>query len=278
MAIHIVTDSISCLPAGYAEEHGIKVVPIRVSVDGVSYREGLEMSSDTFYEKQRAGAKVSTTQASPEEFRAVYEELLTVPGDQVLSIHVSSAMSGTLNSAYSAAEQTDPTRVRIYDSRMAALGLGFMVMHAAALASRGATVEDLVAALDAMLPRIHIYFLVGSLKYLIEGGRIGKAAGVAASVLQIRPILTVKDGIVDVFERPRTMRTARDRLVALIDQGVVRGLERIAFQYTGNRSETEALRREFSTRTGIPSLLTPIGPGVGCHTGPDTMGVILVDA
>jgi len=115
------------------------------------------------------------------------------------------------------------------------------------------------------------------MKYLIEGGRIGKAAGVAASILQIKPILTVKDGIVDVFERPRTMRTARDRMWAIIDQAVVRGIEHIGFHYAGNRVEVEAMQAEFTKRTGIPSTISQLGPVVGCHTGPETVAVVIVD-
>lgn len=277
MGIHIVTDSTSCLPVGFAEQHGLPVVLLKVSVDGVFFREFAEISPDVFYAKQRAGARAGTTQPGPEDFVRVYTRLLADPHDEVLSVHVSSAMSGTLNSAYIAAEQTDPERVHLYDVRTSGLGLGFMVMHAVKLVAGGASVDAVTTMLDAMQPRTHVYFLVGTMKYLMEGGRIGKAAGVAASILQIKPILTVKDGIVDVFERPRTMRTARDRMWAIIDQAVVRGIEHIAFHYAGNRAEVEAMQTEFTKRTGIPSVLSQLGPVVGCHTGPETLGVVIVD-
>ena len=277
MAIRIVTDSTSYLPIGWAEKHDLPVVLLKVSVDGVFFREFAEISPDAFYAKQSAGAKAGPTQPGPEDFIAVYTRLLANPNDEVLSIHVSSAMSGTLNSAYIAAEQTDPGRVHLYDVRTSGLGLGFMVMQAVKLAEGGADIDRIITMLDGMQPRTHIYFLVGTMKYLIEGGRIGRAAGVAASILQIKPILTVKDGIVDVFERPRTMRTARDRMWALIDQAVVRGIEHIGFHYAGNRAEVEAMQTEFTKRTGIPSILTQLGPVVGCHTGPETMAVVIVD-
>jgi DegV family protein with EDD domain len=277
MALHIVTDSTSYLPEGFAEKHDLPVMLLKVSVDGVFFREFAEISPDTFYAKQKAGAKSGTTQPGPEDFIAIYTRLLQNPEDEVLSIHVSSAMSGTLNSAYIAAEQTDPKRVHLYDVRTSGLALGFMVMSAVRLVESGTDVDGIIKMLDGMQPRTHLYFLVGTMKYLIEGGRIGKAAGVAASILQIKPILTVKDGIVDVFERPRTMRTARDRMWALIDQAVVRGIESIGFHYAGNRAEVEAMRSEFSKRTGIPSAISQLGPVVGCHTGPETMAVVIVD-
>src|SRR5450756_607970 len=115
MAIHIVTDSTSCLPTGFAEQHDLPVVPLKVSVDGVFFREFAEISPDAFYAKQKAGAKSGTTQPGPEDFIAVYTRLLANPDDEVLSIHLSSATSGTLNSAHIAAEQTDSKRIHLYD-------------------------------------------------------------------------------------------------------------------------------------------------------------------
>jgi DegV family protein with EDD domain len=277
MALRIVTDSTSYLPEGFAQKHSLPVVPLKVSVDGVFFREFVEITPDAFYAKQKAGARSGTTQPGPEDFIAIYSELLQDPKDTVLSIHLSSAMSGTLNSAYIAAEQTDAERIHLYDVRTSGLGLGFMVMSAVRMAEHGAGVSEILAMLDRMQARTHIYFLVGTMKYLIEGGRIGKAAGVAASILQIKPILTVRDGIVDVFERPRTMRTARDRMWALIDQAVVKGIESIGFHYAGNKAEVEAMQAEFSRRTGITSVLSQLGPVVGCHTGPETMAVVIVD-
>jgi DegV family protein with EDD domain len=152
-----------------------------------------------------------------------------------------------------------------------------MVMSALRMAERGADVADITSMLDGMRPRLRIYFLVETMKYLIEGGRVGKAAGVAASILQIKPILTVKEGIIDVFDRPRTIKTARNRIQMLIDEAVARGIESIGFHYAGNKAEVEALQLEFSRRTGIPSTLSQVGAGVGCHTGPETMGVVIVD-
>ena len=278
MTLHIVTDSDSGLSEQMSDNPGLSVVPMKVSVDGVFFRDFTEIAPDEFYGKQRSGAKCGTTQPSPQDFVSVYNGLLQSPDDEVLSIHVSSAMSSTLgSSAYVASQQVDPERIHLYDSRMIGLGQGFMVMSALRMAERGADLEDIITALNGMQPRIHIYFLVETMKYLIEGGRIGEAAGVAASILQIKPILTVKDGIIDVFDRPRTIRTARNRMQILIDEAVVRGIESIGFHYAGNRAEVEAMQLEFSRRTGTPSTLSQVGAGVGCHTGPETVGVVIVD-
>lgn len=278
MAVHIVTDSDSCLSEQVAGNPGLSIVPVKASVDGVFFRDFTEITPHEFYAKQRSGAKCGTTQPGPEDFVSVYNRLLENPRDEVLSIHVSSAMSSTLSSsAYVASQQVDPTRVHLYDSRSIGLGQGFMVMSALRMAERGADVADITSMLDGMRPRLRIYFLVETMKYLIEGGRVGKAAGVAASILQIKPILTVKEGIIDVFDRPRTLKTARNRIQMLIDEAVARGIESIGFHYAGNKAEVEAIQLEFSRRTGIPSTLSQVGAGVGCHTGPETMGVVIVD-
>ncbi len=277
MSIHIVTDSTSYLPGGYAEQHGIDVVPLRITIDGVLYREFVDIASDQFYMRQRSGAKAVTSQPGPEDFVGLYKRLSQSPKDEVLNIHISSLMSGTLNSANAAVAMTESERVTLYDSRTTGLGLGFMVMEAVRLAETGATVPDIVAALDAMQSRIHIYFLVGTLEYLVAGARIGKAAGVAGSILQIKPILTIKDGMIDVYDRPRTMRAARERIWALIDAAVGHGVEYVGFHYAGNRAEVEALQQEFERRTGIPSVLSQLGPVVGGNTGPETLGVVIVD-
>lgn len=115
------------------------------------------------------------------------------------------------------------------------------------------------------------------MKYLVEGGRISKAAGAAASMLQIKPILTVKDGIIDVFDRPRTIRTGRDRMWALIDQSVLRGIERIGFHYGANQGEMESFKREFMPRYNLPSILTQLSPVVGTYSGPDMVGVVFTE-
>ncbi|RIE05958.1 DegV family protein [Candidatus Cryosericum terrychapinii] len=277
VSIHIVTDSTSYLPGGYADQHGIDVVPLRVTIDGVLYREFVDIASDQFYVRQKSGAKAVTSQPGPEDFVGLYKRLLQNPEDEVLSIHISSLMSGTLNSAHAAAAMIESQQVVLYDSRMSGLGLGFMVMEAAHLAETGAAVSDIVAALDAMQARIHIYFLVGTLEYLVAGARIGKAAGVAGSILQIKPILTIKDGMIDVYDRPRTMRVAREHLWVLIDDAVGHGVEYVGFHYAGNRAEVEALQQEFERRTGIPSILSQLGPVVGGNTGPETLGVVIVE-
>ena len=276
MAIHIVTDSTACLPQGYAEEHGVTVVALRVSLDGVYFRDGIDITNDEFYRRLVAGAKAGSTQPSPDEFASAYRAILDKdPEGDIVSIHISSRLSGTLNAALTGRNQLDTVHVRLVDTWNAGLGTGFPTIRAVELAGAGAPLGQVVAEVEALCLRTHVYFVLDSLKYFERGGRIGKAAAIAASVLKIKPILTFIEGVTDVVDRPRTKKVALERLSAIIDKHVQKGVEYIGFQYATNRAEVEDFQREFTSRHNLPSILTQLGPVVGSQSGPDIVGVII---
>jgi len=276
MAIHIVTDSTACLPQAYVEEHGVTVVPLRVSLDGEYFRDGIDITNDEFYRRLVAGAKAGSTQPSPDEFASAYRAILDKdPEGDIVSIHISSRLSGTLNAALTGRNQLDTVHVRLVDTWNAGLGTGFPVMRAVELAGAGAPLGQVVAEVEALCLRTHVYFVLDSLTYFERGGRIGKAAAIAASVLKIKPILTFIEGVTDVVDRPRTKKVALERLSAIIDKHVQKGVEYIGFQYATNRAEVEDFQREFTSRYNLPSILTQLGPVVGSQSGPDIVGVII---
>jgi DegV family protein with EDD domain len=119
--------------------------------------------------------------------------------------------------------------------------------------------------------------VLDSLTYLERGGRIGKAAAIAASILKIKPVLTYIDGVTDVMDRPRTKRVALERLWAIIDKHMQKGVEYVGFHYGANRTEVEGFQREFTSRYSVPSILTQLGPVVGTYSGPDMIGVVLTE-
>jgi DegV family protein with EDD domain len=278
MAIHIVTDSTACLPHGYAEEHGVTVIPLKVSVDGEYFRDGIDIANDEFYRRLVAGAKAGSTQPSPEEFASAYRAILDKdPEGDIISLHISSRMSGTLNSALTGRNQLDTTHVQFVDTLNAALGVGFPAMRAVELAEAGLPVAQVIAEVEALVLRTHTYFVLDSLTYLERGGRIGKAAAIAASILKIKPVLTYIDGVTDVMDRPRTKRVALERLWAIIDKHMQKGVEYVGFHYGANRTEVEGFQREFTSRYSVPSILTQLGPVVGTYSGPDMIGVVLTE-
>jgi DegV family protein with EDD domain len=278
MAIHIVTDSTACLPHGYAEEHGVTVIPLKVSVDGEYFRDGIDIANDEFYRRLVAGAKAGSTQPSPEEFASAYRAILDKdPEGDIISLHISSRMSGTLNSALTGRNQLDTTHVQFVDTLNAALGVGFPAMRAVELAEAGLPLAQVIAEVEALVLRTHTYFVLDSLTYLERGGRIGKAAAIAASILKIKPVLTYIDGVTDVMDRPRTKRVALERLWAIIDKHMQKGVEYVGFHYGANRTEVEGFQREFTSRYSVPSILTQLGPVVGTYSGPDMIGVVLTE-
>jgi len=278
MAIHIVTDSTACLPQGYAEEHGVTVIPLKVSVDGEYFRDGIDITADEFYRRLVAGAKAGSTQPSPEEFASAYRAILDKdPEGDIISLHISSRMSGTLNSALTGRNQLDTVHVQFVDTLNAALGVGFPAMRAVELAEAGAPLAQVIAEVEALVLRTHTYFVLDSLTYLERGGRIGKAAAIAASILKIKPVLTYIDGVTDVMDRPRTKKVALERLWAIIDKHMQKGVEYVGFHYGANRTEVEGFQREFTSRYSVPSILTQLGPVVGTYSGPDMIGIVIVE-
>jgi DegV family protein with EDD domain len=164
------------------------------------------------------------------------------------------------------------------DARNAGLGIGFPVMRAVELAEAGADPSTIVAEVEALCTRTHTYFVLDTLRYLVIGGRVGRAAAIAAGVLKIKPILSFVDGIIDVVDRPRTKRVALEHLWTIIDRHVRKGIEYIGFHYATNRDELQGLQREFASRYHLPSLLTQLGPVLGNQSGPEIIGVAITEA
>jgi DegV family protein with EDD domain len=276
MGFRIVTDSSSCLPAGWAAANDVTVIPQRFILDGVPCRDGGDVSTDEFYRRLEAGANSMSSQPTPEEFRSAYERA-AADDAEVVSIHIGAGLSGTLNSAYAVASGIGSGRIHVVDSRSAGLGLGFLVMEAARMAAEGAQVVDALAVIEDMIPRTRVYFLLHTVKYLVRGGRVGRAAGVAASLLNVRPILTFADGATAVVARTRTHRAAEAALWRLVDDSVSRGLQRAGLHYGLDSSEAEAWSGRLAERHGVETIITQLSPAVGAHAGPSILGVVLVE-
>lgn len=279
MAVHIVTDSTACLPQEYADQHGVTVVPLQILLDGDYFRDGIDVTADEFYRRLVAGAKGGSTQPSPEQFASAYRAILDRdPEGDIVSLHVSSRASGTLNSALIGRNQLGEVNVRFVDTKSAGLGIGFPVMRAVELAEAGADPSQIIADVESLCLRTHTYFVLDTLRYLVTGGRIGRAAAIAAGVLKIKPILSIIDGVIDVVDRPRTKRVALQHLWDIIDRHMRKGIEYIGFHYATNRAELQVLQREFTSRYHLPSILTQLGPVLGNQSGPEIVGVAITEA
>jgi DegV family protein with EDD domain len=270
MSVAIVSDSTSDLPPDLVRSSGVTVVPLTVVLEEKSYLDGVDISADEFY---RRNAPATTSQPSPGRFAETYRALLD-QHDEVVSLHISERLSGTYAAALQGAAIADPggKRVRVIDSAMVSMPLGLMVLAAARRASEGADAAEVADLVGELRPHVGVYFVVATLENLRRGGRIGRASALLGSVLQVKPVLTIQEGQVTPLERVRTQEKALGRLVELV-RGVDRGHGICAI--VGHAAAPEAAERLAGDIDSISDtlLMQSLGPVVGAHAGPGTVGV-----
>ena len=268
----IVTDSTADLLPGLVAQHAITVVPLTVNLDGRSYLDGVDITAAEFYSKlQRSSSHPTTSQPSPGQFKEAYERLLA-DHREVVSIHISAKLSGTLSSAQQAAAMIGGDRVHVVDSQFASMPLAAVVLVAARRAAQGASASEVVADAGRVREATRCFFAVSTLEYLRRGGRIGAAGALLGSVLQIKPILAIEDGQVVPLERVRTHERALHRLVELV-QAVDRkhGLC-LVIGHAAAETAAQALAERLEA-SAESLVIQPLGPVVGAHAGPGVVGV-----
>jgi len=275
--IAIVTDSTADLVPELIAEHAVTVVPLTVNLDGQSYRDGVDITAAEFYQRlQRSSSHPTTSQPSPGQFQEAYERLLADHAE-VVSIHISAKLSGTLGSAQQAAKMVGDDRVHVLDSQFASMPLAALALVAARRAAQDAGATEVIEDVIRVRDELRCYFAVSTLEYLRRGGRIGSAGALLGSVLQIKPILAIEDGQVVPLERVRTHERALHRLVELarsLDRGS--GLCAVI----GHAAAEPAARALAEKLEGIAEtlIIQPLGPVVGAHAGPGTVGVAVYPA
>jgi DegV family protein with EDD domain len=275
--VAIVTDSTADLLPELVARHAITVVPLTVNLDGRSYLDGVDITAAEFYEKlQRSTSHPTTSQPSPGQFKEAYERLLE-DHDEVVSIHISPKLSGTMGSAQQAAEMIGGERVHVVDSQFASMPLAALVLVAATRAAQGAAASDVIEDVTRVREATRCFFAVSTLEYLRRGGRIGAASALIGSVLQIKPILAIEEGQVVPLERVRTHERALHRLVELV-QAVDRkqGLCLVIGHAAAEPAAVALAERLESNAETL--VIQPLGPVVGAHAGPGTVGVAVYPA
>jgi DegV family protein with EDD domain len=270
--VAIVTDSTADLPPDLASARSITVVPLTLHFDGRSLLDGVDITPAEFYRKlPTATTHPTTSQPSPGRFAETYTALLK-EHETVVSIHISEKLSGTLASARQAADMTDPKRVHVIDSEVVSMSLGLLVLVASALAQQGLDAAGVESKVVEMKPNMHTYFSVATLEFLRRGGRIGRASALLGSVLRVKPVLCIRDGLVTPLERVRTFDRALNRVIELtreVDRG--KGLCLIV----GHADAQADAERVGSALEPIADtlMIQPLGPVVGAHAGPGVVGV-----
>ena len=275
----VVTDSTAYLPDQTLAEHDIHTVSLYVTLDGDQRAESEigAVEYDDFYERLRRSADGATTsQPSVGDFLAVYEPLLAA-GREVVSVHISAGISGTVESARQARQQLIDSgqggeRITVWDSRSGCGGQGLMVLAAARAAAAGADAAQTMERVERARDRLRMWFAIDTLEYLRRGGRIGSAQALLGSALQIKPILTLEEEITPI-ERVRTRRRAFERMVEFARQRKEEGADSWVVQHIHDPDTARKLVAECRQVFGRdPVFVSEIGPVIGAHIGPGLLG------
>ncbi|MBN1400309.1 MAG: DegV family protein, partial [Anaerolineae bacterium] len=213
-SIALVVDSTAALDQEYVKRHHITVVPLYLRMDDDTYRDGVDITADEFYERlPHCRALPTTSQPSAGDFEKIYRQLVEDGAQGIISVHLSSAISGTVNSALLAKEQIQDVRIEVIDTRSVSAGHQLILEGGVNALAAGADVDKAVAVMRALIEAHRIVFTVDTLEYLYKGGRIGGAAALVGSLLQFKPLLSFENGRVEALERVRTSKRALARMV-----------------------------------------------------------------
>jgi len=273
MTVKIVTDSSADLPAQLVQELGITVVPLYVRFGKDIYRERVDISDEEFYEKLQHGPiHPVTIQPTPQDFANVYEGL-SQEADGIVSIHISTKLSGTYNCAVQGKEMIEKRcPIEVVDSQLITISLGLVDIAAAAVANAGGNLQQVLEEVKQAIPNIHLFGLLDTLKYLALGGRIGKAKALLGSILNVKPLLTLKDEGVMPAGQARTRAKGIDKFFDLAkNAGNIQDLA-VAYSTIPNEAQT-LVERLGSIFPKERIKLVRLGTTLGVHLGPGALVV-----
>lgn len=274
--VHIITDTTAGLPAAVAKHYNIPVIPQIIVFGTESYQEGIEIDNAGFMQRLRASRDLPKTAAPPPELFITEFQRLVPTGEPILCIHPSDEVSGTVRSALAAATDFPGADIRVIDTRVIASPLATMVALAAEWAAAGLDIDTIEQRVRGLIPRCRLYFSVATLEYLARGGRIGGAAALLGGMLQVKPILTLRDGRVEAFERVRTGKRAVARLKELVMTQMPRdGQGYLSVLHAAVPEQAQEmvalLRQNLPEVQEVPVLDVP--PAIVVHGGPGILGV-----
>ncbi|MBN1219295.1 MAG: DegV family protein [Anaerolineae bacterium] len=272
--IKIVTDTTCDMPVDWFDRYQITTIPMNIQFGLETFREGVTINRDTFYRRiDTEGALPTTSQPSVGEFMELYETL-AADGSEILSIHLTSKLSGTWQSAYMAAKQLQgQVKVSVVDSLTGSPGLGFMVREAAQLAKMGWPVEKIVSHLEARRSQLKIYILLKDLRYARMSGRVGRLRETVASLLDIKPIVGVEEGNLIPIDRVRTQRSGFKRMVMMAQADIGEAPVHVGMVHALAQTEAEDLLAEVEDHLNCrDTFVTDLALSLAVHFGPGTVG------
>jgi DegV family protein with EDD domain len=278
MTVRIVTDSTADIPMEQAEAAGIIIVPLTVFFGNEAYLDGTELDNAGFYRKLQTNKDLpATSQPSPAKFHEAYTRLIEEGADGILSVHLSSRLSGTYQSAHNASqslpEDLKKVPIEVVDSLSISIGMSRAILHAAQEAREGLALEEIKAHLLDELARTRVLAVLDTLEYVRRGGRIGAASALLGNMLSVKPIISLKDGVVVPVERPRTRNKAYARIAELVaDMTPVEAISIAESNEEVGQQLAETLKPTYSGE--VPRY--KLGAALGTHTGPGTVAVAVV--
>jgi DegV family protein with EDD domain len=276
--IHLVTDSTSDIPPSEAQAMGVHVVPLIVRFGNEQYRDGVDIDADQFYAKlKQTSVHPTTSQPSPEVFATLYKTLLADPDDHVVGLHISAKLSGTLQSATLAAQDFDAARIHLVDTESVSGGLQLLVRAALDDIKAGDTAAMVSEKATRRRGKVTILVLLDTLTYLHRGGRIGRAQAFVGSLLNVKPLIAVRDGEVVPVARLRSHAKGIDMIVEQVRGcAPLRGLAEFHAAAAGSMADLEV--RLGAAVSNVTAVIGRIGPVVGAYSGPGGLGVACLGA
>jgi len=274
--LRIVSDSTADLPISIIDEYNVEIVPLRVHFGEEVFLDWVEMKPEKFYDKLTSTDILPrTSQPSPADFVKKYKEI--GEGETIISIHISSNLSGTYQSAMMARDMLPEMDIHVFDTKLASMAHGAVVMEAARAAREDKSREEVLHLVKEMIDKVRVYFMVNTFEYLQKNGRIGRAQAMLGSLLKVKPILTLEDGIVTPKEKARGRSKALDRLVKIcLDEFGSKNPVKIALIH-GNVLEEVLKLKEMVE--GVfkfeEAVISDLGAVIGSHTGPGVVGIVM---
>lgn len=271
LPVGIVTDSTADVPAEVLSSLKIAMVPALLIIDGQTYVDGVDISREEFYRRLPSFQSPPTTAApSSIQFKQAYERLLAAGMEQILSIHVSSRLSGIINAAHQAAQQFGD-RVHVFDSQQLSLGLGYQAMEAATAALDGLSIEAVLERARRARANVHLLALINSLEYLRRSGRVSWLQAGVSELLRIKLLLTLKNGFVESFGRARTFGHALEALRREARSWAP--MSQLAIMHSGIVEKAKELADELNTLCSTPPMVVNVTTVIGAHVGPGSIGI-----
>jgi len=276
--VAIVTDSVACLPDEIVSQYGIRVVPIKILFKDKVYRNGVDLAPAEAYKLlAKAPDFFSTSPSSPSDYIGIFSELAT-SGQDIFCLSVSSELSTTYNVARLAAQQVRQEKpdcsIKVMDSRNATASQGFIALAAAQTASRGGNLDDVIRTANTVREQVQMVLTLNTIRHAYRTGRIPKIATQMGSMLGVKPLLTISNGVVHLIGIVRTNKKGVERIIKIMEQKAGKRPLHVAIMHTAIPEKAEALKQRISAEFNcVELLLTEVSPVIGYAIGPGSLGL-----